>query len=419
MEYSPERQREFAFQIVEKLRAAGFEGVWAGGCVRDMLLGQLPKDYDVATNATPPEIRKLFRQRRTLAVGAVFGVIVVVGPRGAGQVDVATFRSDGTYSDGRRPDSVTFGTAEEDVKRRDFTINGLLYDPLQDRVLDYVGGQADLQAGIIRSIGDPAKRFGEDKLRLLRAVRFAARLGFTLESATYAAMVDMAHLVATVSPERIAQEMRPMLKHASRRAAVEWMCRTGLAETLIPELTPLVQDATGWNRTLLRLEQLFQPSFPLALAAWLLDLGPETTASVGERWRLANLETERVTWLVRHHDDVMQAPQQKWSQVQPWLAGEGGQELVALAAAQAAACGQAAPHVEWCREKLALPVEVLDPPPLITGHDLKSLNIPPGRPYTVLIRRMRQAQLDGEITTHGQAVEQARAWWAQMQSEGV
>jgi poly(A) polymerase len=150
VQYSPEHQREFAEQIVRTLRQAGFEAVWAGGCVRDMLLGQTPKDYDVATNATPEEVRKLFGFRRTLAVGAIFGVIVVVGGKKAGQVDVATFRSDGTYSDGRRPDSVTFGTAEEDVKRRDFTINGLLYDPVEQRVIDYVGGQADLRDGIIR-----------------------------------------------------------------------------------------------------------------------------------------------------------------------------------------------------------------------------------------------------------------------------
>src|SRR3990172_5648449 len=175
------KQRAFALQVVEMLRARGFEAFWAGGCVRDQLLGLVPKDYDVATNATPGLIREVFGERRTLAIGAAFGVVTVLGPRGAGQIEVATFRSDAAYSDGRHPDHVTFTDAQHDAQRRDFTINGLFYDPVAAKVIDYVGGQADLGAKLIRAIGDPRQRFAEDKLRMLRAVRFAATFEFKIE----------------------------------------------------------------------------------------------------------------------------------------------------------------------------------------------------------------------------------------------
>lgn len=411
MQYSPEDQRQFAEQIVRTLREAGFEAVWAGGCVRDMLLGQTPKDYDVATNATPVEVRKLFGFHRTLAVGASFGVIVVVGGRKAGQVDVATFRSDGTYSDGRRPDSVTFGTAEEDVKRRDFTINGLLYDPLEDRVIDYVGGQADLANGVIRAIGDPFTRFSEDKLRLLRAVRFAARFDFTLEAQTRAAIEAMADRVVTVAPERIAQELRPMLIHPNRRRAVELLGETGLAQALVPELKPVIEDGTAWKQTLDRLERLKQPPFVVALAAWLLELGPETTANVAQRWRLSNKECEEAVWLLKHLDRLREAPTLPWSQVQPMLVNAWATDLCDLAEADAETRGQATDHVAWCREKLALPPHELDPPPLISGNDLRALGIPPGKLYSTFLRRVREAQLDGQLTTPEQALAAVAQWW--------
>src|SRR5437764_9355374 len=166
--------REFAVEVVQRLRDSGHQALWAGGCVRDQLMEQMPKDYDVATDALPDRVREIFGQRRTLPIGAAFGVITVLGPRGAGQIDVATFRRDAAYSDGRHPDAVMFSDAEHDAQRRDFTINGLLYDPLDDRIVDYVGGQDDLKLHIIRAIGDPLARIAEDKLRMLRAVRFAA-----------------------------------------------------------------------------------------------------------------------------------------------------------------------------------------------------------------------------------------------------
>ena len=188
----PEEQRRFAVEVVRRLRGAGFDAYWAGGCVRDQLLGRTPKDYDVATSATPEQVRELFGHRRTLAIGAAFGVAAVIGPKGSGTVEVTTFRRDAAYSDGRHPDSVTFSSAQEDAARRDFTINGLFYDPIERRVIDFVGGQEDLAAKRIRAIGYARDRFAEDKLRMLRAVRFTAAFAFTLDTDTWAAIAEMA-----------------------------------------------------------------------------------------------------------------------------------------------------------------------------------------------------------------------------------
>ena len=210
----PEQARQFALEVVSRLRAAGYQAFWAGGCVRDELLGRIPVDYDVATSAKPDEVRGVFGRRRTLAIGAAFGVITVLGPRDqadgglreAGQIEVATFRTDAAYTDGRHPAGVTFSSPEEDAQRRDFTINGLFLDPVTGEVHDYVGGREDLKAGVVRAIGVPAMRFGEDHLRMLRAVRFAAGFAFALDGETRAAIEKMTHLVTTVSPERIAAE---------------------------------------------------------------------------------------------------------------------------------------------------------------------------------------------------------------------
>src|SRR2546421_7584616 len=204
-------EREFAIDVVRRLQEAGHQALWAGGCVRDELLGLVPKDYDVATSARPDEVRRLFR--RTVAVGASFGVVNVLGPRDADaplQVEVATFRSDVGYSDGRRPDQVVFSSDREDALRRDFTINGMFFDPLAGKLIDYVGGQADLKARVLRAIGDPAVRFTEDKLRLLRAVRFATRFDLTLDAATANAVRAMAPEITVVSAERIAKELRAL-----------------------------------------------------------------------------------------------------------------------------------------------------------------------------------------------------------------
>ena len=233
-----EQQRRFALDVVCQLRAAGFEAYWAGGCVRDELLGRTPKDYDVATNATPPEIRDLFGNRRTLPLGAAFGVITVLGPRPAGMIEVATFRQDAEYSDGRHPDHVTFSSAREDAARRDFTINGMFFDPVNRQVIDFVGGQDDLRNRLIRAIGPPRLRFGEDKLRMLRAVRFVAAFDFLIDAETAAALREMADQIAVVSPERIAMEMRRVLTEPGRVQGVRLLVELGLAEAVLPEIVP-------------------------------------------------------------------------------------------------------------------------------------------------------------------------------------
>src|SRR5262245_31192301 len=238
-----QRQREFALEIAQKLRTAGFEALWAGGCVRDQLLGITPKDSDVATSAKPDEIRDLFGRRRTLPIGASFGVIMVLGPRDAGQIEVATFRTDAAYSDGRHPDSVTFTTAEQDAQRRDFTINGIFFDPVASEVVDFVGGQNDLERRVIRAIGAPRLRLNEDKLRMLRAVPFAAAFEFTIDAETLRAIQEMAAEIHLVSAERIGMEIRRMLLDSHRAVALSLLRDTGLLPQVLPEVASLSETA--------------------------------------------------------------------------------------------------------------------------------------------------------------------------------
>lgn len=437
----PEKQRNFALHVVRKLQGAGFTAYWAGGCVRDQLLGRVPKDYDVATDAQPEEIRRVFRRHKTLAVGAAFGTITVVGPRGAGQVEVTTFRQESEYSDGRHPDRVWFSSAQEDAKRRDFTINGLFYDPVRQVYIDYVDGQKDIERRQIRAIGDPAQRFQEDKLRMLRAVRFAAELGFTIEPATFQAIAQMADQILQVSAERIAGEMERLLKAPFRAEGVRLLVATGLARPLLPEILlpnrpvpqqspannqpacfPPASDSGGRSpsrkeqprpkpqleRSLQVLERLREPSFALALAGLLAEVctGREVIA-IGRRWRLSNQVMERAAWLVDHHQTLHQAADQPWSKLQPILIHPGAEELLALWEAKASLGWAAAEDVQFCRQKLALPPEVLNPPPLITGDDLIRLGIPQGPIYKKILDQVRAAQLDGQIQSADQALQLA------------
>ena len=403
---APEKQRQFALDVVRKLRSAGFAAYWAGGCVRDKLLGRTPKDYDVATDATPSEIRRLFGQRRSLAVGAAFGVITVLGPKGTGQVEVATFRRDAAYSDGRHPDSVSFSTAREDASRRDFTINGLFYDPVNEEVIDFVGGQEDLARQVIRAIGDPRERFGEDKLRMLRAVRFSATFQFAVEAGTLEAIREMAGEITVVSPERIATEMHLMLVDPSRAAAVRLLIETGLAAVLLPEVVPTNEaEQRGLEHALAVLDRLQQPGFPLALATLLHGRVDAAEAQrVCKGWRLSNHQTDRVSWLVEHHAALSEASSRRWSDVQKILIADGIQDLLKLNEAEALAGSGDLGEVAWCRSKLSLPREQLDPPPLLTGDDLIQYGVPTGPAYRVLLERVRDAQLDQEIETKADAL---------------
>jgi poly(A) polymerase len=458
----PPSERAFAVDVVRTLRGAGHEALFAGGCVRDELLGLTPKDYDVATAARPEQVQALFR--RTIAVGAAFGVIEVLGPRVQGvplRIQVATFRSDGAYIDGRRPEDVVFSTAEEDAKRRDFTVNGMFFDPLEDRLIDYVGGRADLDARHLRAIGDPLERFREDRLRMLRAVRLAARFGFAIDPDTARAIRRMApQLGDGVSAERIADELRKMLVDRNRNVAMRLFMDLGLAAVVMPELVPmrglpqgtprpggpalpppgqagpLQSEGDGqvdlWEHTLRVLDLLGdRVSFPLAAAALLHDVGkPRTVGRTADRYtfhahehvgrrlagdialrlKLANDERERIEWLVEKHQILADSPRMRPAKLKVLLIHKGIWELFALHRADALASGRDVAHVEHAEQKRRDWAEKgeLEPPPLITGEDLIEMGLKPGPLFKTILDQVREAQLDGAIHTREQALAMAR-----------
>jgi poly(A) polymerase len=430
-------EREFAIWVVEQLQNAGHQALWAGGCVRDELIGLTPKDYDVATDARPETVQHLFR--RTLALGASFGVIEVLGPRQNHEflkVQVATFRTDGGYSDGRRPDQVVFSSDREDALRRDFTVNGMYFDPIKSQLIDYVGGQEDLHARILRAIGEPELRFQEDKLRLLRAVRIATRFELTIEPRTESAIKAMAKELPVVSAERIAEELRQLLVHPRRVHGLNLLMDLGLAEAILPELLPmkglpqgLPSKPTGdlWDHVMRVLDLLGPaPSFPLAMATLLHDVGKPGTAgrteerytfyhheqlgarmadAIALRLKLSNAERERIVWLVEKHQYLANARQMRPSKLKTILSAEGIHELLTLHRADALATGKDIDHVEYCEELLRewTPTD-LNPPPFITGNDLKGRHLPPGPIYKKLLDDVREAQLDGTIRTREEAL---------------
>jgi hypothetical protein len=409
---------------VEQLRDAGFEALWAGGCVRDMLMDREPKDYDVATNARPDQIRDVFGHRRTLAIGASFGVIALLGPSGAGQIDVATFRQDAEYSDGRHPDSVSFCNAEEDAQRRDFTINGLFYDPLEKRVIDYVGGQADLKEQVIRAIGDPTARFREDKLRVLRAVRFAATLGFKLDSGTSAAIREFSSQIRAVSAERITEEMKRILVSPRRRLGLELLSSNQLLPEILPEADGILVKPDGqgvdvpWDRTLQIMEALRTASFTAAMAVLLRELylarsdGRLIPEMIARAWRLSKDELEGIRFCLDEERLLRSAPQAPWPQLQRTLIDPRIDVALAYAEAVSHVLDGATLAVEFCRERLAWPREMLNPVPLIGGHDLFDEAIPRGRVYKQLLDGVREAQLLGQLKTKEEALAWVRTQWA-------
>jgi poly(A) polymerase len=405
----PALSRQFALAVVAKLRAAGHQALWAGGCVRDQLLGKTPKDYDVATDAEPERIREVFGRRRTLAIGAAFGVITVLGPKEAGQVEVATFRRDIGYSDGRRPDAVAFTSAEEDAKRRDFTINGIFFDPVSNEYHDYVGGQEDLKNHVLRAIGNPHERFAEDKLRMLRAVRFAATFHFALDAGTLSAVQNHAPDIRAVSAERIAAEMRRMLLHENRVAAMRLLRESALLPEILPELaTQLFSEPASWDRTLAILEQLKAPSFAMALAALLREVhshvGLAEVKTCLARWKLPNEDSSGVLLLLREEPLVRSAETHPWPLIQRLLAGPRAEEVVSFSEAVAVVLGEGLESIGFCRQKLALPAAALNPPSLITGEDLKRLGISLGPTYRDILEAVRDEQLNGRLSSADDAV---------------
>jgi poly(A) polymerase len=429
--------RDFALEIVKRLRQAGYQALWAGGSVRDLLLGQTPADYDVATAATPEQVMAALPYR-TITVGISFGVVRVRHSRLDGvEVEVATFRSDGAYVDGRRPESVVYGSPELDAARRDFTINGMFMDPLSGEVIDFVGGQADLKNHILRAIGDPVARLREDRLRSLRAIRLAARFQLQIEPETRAALRAMAGQVTGVSVERIAHELRRMLVHSSRAEAMNLALETGLVAAILPPIVPMKGLFQGkpmqpegdlWDHTMLVLELLPpDPSFTLAFAALLHDAGKPATralhrgryafhqheqagAGIAERsclWlKLSNAERERITWLVANHQYLGDARKLRESKLKRALAHPAIDELLALHEADALASFGQSDEVDYCRRYKELePTGPIDPPPLITGHDLVRHGLEPSARFATLLEQLRDAQLEGALHNKREALE--------------
>jgi poly(A) polymerase len=424
-------RRRLAIDIVRRLRAAGHEAYLAGGCVRDQLLGREPLDFDVATSAPPETVRSLFR--RTVGVGAQFGVILVVEAGGA--FEVATFRSDDAYVDGRRPSRVHFGSAREDALRRDFTINALFLDPLTGQIVDYVGGEADLRARILRAIGDPAARIAEDRLRMLRAVRFAARLGFTIEPATRAAVTAAAPTITDISAERIGDEVVKVLTEGGARRGFELLAETGLLGPVLPEIARMVgveqspdfhPEGDVFIHTLFLLEQL-PAGAPetLALGALLHDVGKPACAGVHEgrrtfyghpavgaemavavcqRLRRSRATWERVAYLVRNHLRLVQAPEMRLSTLKRMLREEGFEELLALARMDALASNRDLTYVDFCeRRRTELAEEEVRPTRLLGGDDLIARGYPPGPALGEMLRALEEAQLEGDVRTREDA----------------
>jgi putative nucleotidyltransferase with HDIG domain len=424
-----------ATEIIDRLRAAGFEAYLAGGCVRDMLLGRDPADYDIATNAHPDQVRALFD--RTVAVGAAFGVIrVLVGDE---SYEVATFRTEGPYRDGRHPASVRYASAQEDVARRDFTVNGLLYDPVAGAVLDFVGGRADLAARIIRTIGDPVARFGEDHLRMLRAVRLAAELGFTLAPEVVRAVRLLAPALAQVSAERIRDELVRMVTSPDPARALDLLRDTGLLRFVLPEVAAEIgvpqpkefhPEGDVFEHTRLALAELRQPSVTLAMATLLHDVGKPPTferardrirfsrhdevgatlaRAVMERLRFPRRDTERVVSLVGRHMVFKDALHMRESKLRRLVADDAFPELLELHRADCTAShGDLSTH-DWVRafvDRLAGEPPV--PAPLITGDDLLAMGLTPGPQVGRVLHAVETARLEGEIKTREEALARAR-----------
>jgi poly(A) polymerase len=489
-------QSEAAIEIIRALRDAGHQAYLAGGCVRDLLLGRAPADYDVATSATPDIVLEMFP--RTFAVGAHFGVVLVAPEMEDSKfvTEVATFRSDGAYSDGRHPDAVRYTTSpEEDVKRRDFTINGLLLDPLAlpdninavgyprslavgDRgthepqsiapdplqntgcpgsrfwdpglheppsseaalapgLLDYVGGVADLRSGIIRAIGRPEQRFEEDHLRMLRAVRFAARFGFDIEPATLNAIRALAPRIHAVSRERVRDELTRMLTEGHARRALELLDKTALLNEVLPEIArmkgvgqPAQYHPEGdvWTHTLMLLEQL-EPncSMTLAWGALLHDVGKPPTfrvapdrirfdghvevgvamgADICRRFRFSNDETHQILALIENHMRFADAERMKTSTLKRFFRIENFEEHLALHRMDCMAASRNLDHYNFVRDRwLAMPEETVRPKPLITGRELIAAGYKPGAGFREMLRVAEDAQLEGLVSTEEEALK--------------
>ncbi len=453
--------KQYAAGIVRTLRESAHQAYFCGGCVRDLLLGREPADYDVTTDATPEQVMRIFPE--TYAVGAQFGVVLVPMPEaahvshedpvaapgpashervpGSGKanvVEVATFRCDVSYSDGRHPDEVRFSKdPREDVERRDFTINGLLMDPVSGEVLDFVGGRKDLEAHIVRAIGDPERRFAEDKLRMLRAVRFAARFGYAIDPPTFSAIQKLAPQIHQVSHERVRDELTKMLIEGHARRALLLLDESGLLGEVLPEISAMkgVEQPPQYHpegdvfvHTLLLLERLPHPCRPtLAWGALLHDVGKPPTFRVApdrirfdghvevgvkmaeeicRRLRFSNEDTEQILALVNHHMRFGQVTLMKESTLKKFLRMPKFEEHLQLHRLDCEASHGDLSSYGFAKEKLgSIPPEKMRPAPLVTGNDLIAAGYAPGPRFKEILLAVEDGQLEGRLQSKQDAMK--------------
>jgi poly(A) polymerase len=426
-----------ALAIIDRLRRAGFMAYLAGGCVRDRILGVVAIDHDIATDARPEVVQGLFDN--TVAVGARFGVIMVI--LDDDHFEVATFRADAPYHDGRRPSAVRFGTIEEDARRRDFTIGGMYYDPQTDGVIDLVDGRRDLRAGIIRAIGNPAERFEEDHLRILRAVRFATRLGFTIEPATWEAMQRSAPSIARIAAERIGEEHVRILTEGGAARGLDLLVQSGLAAAVLPEVLPLADcpqpanfhpEGDVYRHTRLMLSMLprgcaetlaFGVLFhdiakPQCLAIdgdgkmtyyGHTDRGAEVATEVLQRLKRSRAVQEQVAYLVRYHLRMTMAQRMRRATLKRMIAEDGFAELLELSRIDALASSSYLGFYHFCRRAMAeMSSAEIRPRRLIGGNDLIALGFQPGPEFKQILREVEDLHLDGELTNHDDAMRYVR-----------
>jgi poly(A) polymerase len=393
--------KQAAVQIVKQLRDAGFQALLAGGCVRDMLLRRRPSDYDVATDARPGDVAKLFR--RTLKVGAKFGVVVVLIDKT--QVEVATFRTESDYADGRHPLKVRFTTAAEDAARRDFTINAMFYDPIGKKVIDYYGGQTDLQKRIIRTVGDPAERFSEDYLRMLRAVRFSTQLGFSIEPKTKSAICDRAKNITKISSERIAAELEGILVSPNRAKGVQLLIETGLAGFIFSSCA-----CPGAGFIVRLLDYLPKNiSFPLGLAALFAGFETQLALEKCNLLKLSRNQNKHIRFLLDNRGKLLK--DLSLAELKLLLSGPYFGDLFALQKAIQRASNQTiGPLVKLRRRINQLKGVELRPKPFLNGHDLMALGAVPGPALGQLANEMYIAQLEGKLQSPDQAKQWVTKW---------
>jgi tRNA nucleotidyltransferase/poly(A) polymerase len=419
--------REAALDLARRLGDAGFKALFAGGCVRDRLLNREAKDYDIATSATPQEVVRLFPGANE--VGAHFGVVIAKSH--GHPIEIATFRTDGSYKDGRRPDSVTFSTPEEDARRRDFTVNGLFEAPLTGEVIDFVGGVADLKAGVLRAIGNPKERFQEDGLRLLRALRFSTTLGFEIEAQTYAAIHECADLLTKISPERIRDEFSKILLSPARRTGIEMLVETGLMKHVVPEFLATIgcEQPPEWHpegdvytHTCIMLEML-EPEAPLelCLAVLLHDIakppcqtfdeqarrirfnghdamGAEMADGILRRLRYPNDLTAAVVPMVARHMQFMNVKQMRTAKLKRFMAEPHFDQEMELHRVDCTSSNGFTDNYEFLQAKrLEFAAEPLIPPPLVSGRDLIQLGLKPGPRFKEILEAIETEQLERRI----------------------